>query len=104
MKRICLIVVLFLSCLVGKAQTANELQVLAKKAYTSLDYKKAYSLYSSLDSIMPDLYFYDLWYYYVSAEIVDYYYPEIVVDSAKIERRSLTAWKEVGFILLFAKT
>lgn len=85
MKRICLIVVLFLSCLVGKAQTANELQVLAKKAYTSVDYKKAYSLYSSLDSIMPDLYFYDLWYYYVSAEIVDYYYPEIVVDSAKIE-------------------
>ena len=70
---------------IAKSQSTNELQVLAKKAYTSVDYKKAHSLYSSLDSVMPDLYFYDLWYYYVSAEIVDYYYPEVVVDSAKIE-------------------
>ena len=85
MKRTFLINLLLMCFCIGKAQTADELQVLAKKAYTSVDYKKAYSLYSSLDSVMPDLYFYDLWYYYVSAEIVDYYYPEIVVDSAKIE-------------------
>lgn len=85
MKRTFLIYLLLMCFCIGKAQTADELQVLAKKAYTSVDYKKAYSLYSSLDSVMPDLYFYDLWYYYVSAEIVDYYYSEVVVDLAKIE-------------------
>ena len=84
-KRILLIDLLLICFCVGKAQTTDELRTLAKRAYTSVDYKKAYSLYSSLDSIMPDMYFYDLWYYYVSAEMVNYYYPEIVVDSAKIE-------------------
>ncbi len=84
-KQILLIIALLMSVGIAKSQSTNELQVLAKKAYTSVDYKKAHSLYSSLDSVMPDLYFYDLWYYYVSAEIVDYYYPEVVVDSAKIE-------------------
>ena len=84
-KRILLIDLLLICFCVGKAQTTDELRTLAKRAYTSVDYKKAYSLYSSLDSIMPDMYFYDLWYYYVSAEMVDYYCPEIVIDSAKIE-------------------
>ena len=85
MKKLLLIICFLTSISVGKAQTKEDLLLSAQKAYWSADYRKAYSLFSSLDSTMHDFYYYDLWYYYASAEIVDKYYPEISIDSAKVE-------------------
>ena len=85
MKKLLLIICFLISICASKAQTNEDLLLSAQKAYWSADYRKAYSLFSSLDSTMHDFYYYDLWYYYVSSEMVDYYYHEIVVDSAKVE-------------------
>ena len=85
MKKLLLIICFLTSICASKAQTNEDLLLSAQKAYWSADYRKAYSLFSSLDSTMHDFYYYDLWYYYVSSEMVDYYYHEIVVDSAKVE-------------------
>ena len=85
MKKLLLITSLLISISAVKAQTKEDLLLSAQKAYWSADYRKAYSLFSSLDSTLHNFYYYDLWYYYVSAEIVDYYYPEIVVDTVKVE-------------------
>jgi hypothetical protein len=85
MKKLLLIICFLISICASKAQTNEDLLLSAQKAYWSADYRKAYSLFSSLDSTMHDFYYYDLWYYYVSLEMVDYYYHEIVVDSAKVE-------------------
>ena len=85
MKKLLLIISFLASIYVGKAQTKENLLLSAQKAYCSADYIKAYSLFSSLDSTMHDFYYYDLWYYYASAEIVDKYYPEIFIDSVKVE-------------------
>lgn len=47
----------------------NALSYKACMAYWSEDFQTSYSLYSKLDSIEPIGSFYDLWYYYVTAEI-----------------------------------
>ena len=47
----------------------NAMSYKACMAYWSEDFQTAYSLYSKRDSIEPIGGFYDLWYYYVTAEI-----------------------------------
>ena len=47
----------------------NAMNYKACMAYWSEDFQTAYLLYSKLDSIEPIGGFYDLWYYYVTAEI-----------------------------------
>lgn len=47
----------------------NAMNYKACMAYWSEDFQTAYSLYSKRDSIAPIGGFYDLWYYYVTAEI-----------------------------------
>lgn len=51
------------------ADSLNAMSYKACMAYWSEDFQTAYSLYSKLDSIEPIGGFYDLWYYYVTAEI-----------------------------------
>lgn len=51
------------------ADSLNTINYKACTAYWSEDFQTAYSLYSKLDSIEPIGGFYDLWYYYVTAEI-----------------------------------
>ena len=89
MKRICLIVLLFLCFSIGKAQTADELLYLAKTTCLSSDFKKSDSLYSKLDSIDSITYFFDLYYYYVAAEVVK--------DTAKIENLLYRLAQSNGF-------
>ncbi len=89
MKKILLIILLIVNFFVGKAQTANELLYMAKEACLSSDYKKAYSLYSQADSIDSLIYFYDLYYYYITAEMIK--------DSAKTEELLYRLAQSNGF-------
>ena len=52
--------------------SCEDLQYKATEAYWSDNFQTAYSLYSKLDSIEPIGGFYDLWYYYVTAEIEEH--------------------------------
>lgn len=89
MKKLLLIVSFLVSFFATKAQTVSDLLYSAKTSFIASDYKKAKSLYSQADSIDSLTYYYDLYYYYISAEMIK--------DSAKTEELLYRLAQSNGF-------
>lgn len=89
MKRIHLLILSFLGFYIAKAQNTDKFLYIAKETCLYSDYKKAYSMYSQADSIDSLTYFYDLYYYYITTEMIK--------DSAKTEELLYRLVQSNGF-------
>ena len=90
MKRLYLALMLLLCAVPLFAQDdLDEKRIAAIESYMSNDFQKTCSVYSALDSIEPIAYYYDLWRYYASCEML--------YDSVKSKELLFRLVKNCGF-------